>query len=77
MANALDLYGITISIDPITGVKTIAGWGKGSYMLFTWDAGSNITTQTVSDQAQAILILQEATAHTTPLTLINASLEQS
>jgi hypothetical protein len=75
MASVLDQYGIIINTDPVTGVQTIPTWGTTTSLYLAWNNGlGGVTDQTITNQSQAIQVLNQAAANQTPLILIAASL---
>jgi hypothetical protein len=78
VASVMDQYGIVINTDPVTGAQTIAQWVVPKTSLYlVWDNGmGGAADQTITSQAQAIQVLNQAAANKTPLRLISASLIQ-
>lgn len=74
MASVMDAYGITIETDPVSGAQTIPAWRGSTALALTWDMGGTASDQLITNQAQAVALLNQAAANLTPLRLISAYL---
>lgn len=74
MASVMDQYGITIETDPLSGAQSIPVWQDATALALTWAIDGTASDQLITNQAQAIQVLNQASANMTPHRLINAYL---